>query len=73
MAKISSNPSMQCSVCGQWKRQTGTDDNGQEVRRFYPCCGPNGEYDHEKNVCTDCCTENAQTTKCPYDLRRIVK
>lgn len=66
MSNNQSNPSMQCSVCGQWKRLTGTDEHGHEVRRFYPCCGANGEYEHEKPVCTDCCTEN-ELTKCPYD------
>lgn len=60
------NPSIQCSVCGQWKRLHGRDENGIAIQRFYPCCGKDGQYDHEKPVCTDCCTENKETTKCPY-------
>ncbi len=61
MKANSSNPSMQCSVCGQWKRLHGKDDEGKAIQRFYSCCGENGEYEHEKNVCDDCCKE-----KCPY-------
>jgi hypothetical protein len=53
-----SNPSMQCSVCGRWMRLTDIETN---MQRFYPCCGDNGEYLHEKNVCVDCCESN-----CPY-------
>jgi hypothetical protein len=56
------NPSMQCSVCGRWKRLHGTDKkSGLAVQRFYPCCGDGGEYEHVKNVCDDCCK-----LKCPY-------
>lgn len=60
-----SNPSIQCSVCGQWKRLTGKDEKGNEIRRFYPCCGENGQYEHILPVCTDCCAK-----KCPYDKSR---
>lgn len=59
-----SNLSLQCSVCGQWKRLTGKDENGHEVRRFYPCCGKNGEINHDKDVCDDCCK-----LKCPYRIK----
>lgn len=61
---MSSNPSMQCSVCGKWMRLTGKDEQGCEIRRFYPCCGENGEFEHEKPVCNDCCK-----TKCPYRMK----
>jgi hypothetical protein len=55
---------MQCSVCGQWKRLHGKDENGLAVQRFYPCCGDNGEFEHIENVCTECCIK-----KCPYNLK----
>lgn len=61
------NPSFQCTACGQWKRLHGRDDQGNAVQRFYPCCGENGEYEHLKQVCTNCCTNDPETTKCPYD------
>jgi hypothetical protein len=35
------------------------EDYGKQ--NFYPCCGNNGEYEHVKSVCTECCE-----TKCPY-------
>ena len=52
------NPSIQCSVCGQWKRL-----HGKGVQRFYSCCGPNGEYGHLKPVCDECCKNS-----CPYRI-----
>lgn len=62
------NPSMQCSVCGQWKRLHGIDENGHDVQRFYPCCEVDGEYpEHEKPVCTDCCPEN-----CPNHINKKI-
>lgn len=51
------NPSMQCSVCGQWKRLTGKDG----IQNFYPVCGENDDIEHQKPVCTICCTHH-----CPY-------
>lgn len=57
-----SNPSFQCSVCGKWKRLHGRDDKGHAIQRFYSCCGENGEYEHMRQVCTDCCPD-----KCPYN------
>lgn len=60
---MENNPSMQCSVCGQWKRLHGTDENGVAIQRFYSCCGKSGEHVHEKEVCDDCCKQ-----KCPYRL-----
>jgi hypothetical protein len=59
-----SNPSVQCSVCGKWMRLHGKDDRGHAIQRFYPCCGENGEYDHEKPVCYNCCK-----TRCPYGYK----
>lgn len=55
------NPSMQCSVCGQWKRLHGLDADGLAIQRFYSCCGDHGQFEHVKNVCDECCK-----TKCPY-------
>lgn len=59
--KRSSNPRLQCSVCGQWKRlQTNDPDRPY---RFYGGCGFTGG-DHLagkvgadgcREVCTDCC------------------
>lgn len=55
---MSKNPSIQCSVCGQWKRLTGKDESGSEIRRFYPCCEIGDEIiEHEKPVCQDCCLQ----------------
>jgi len=54
------NPSMQCSVCGKWKRLHGVKD-GIAVQRFYSCCGDDGQFEHIENVCDDCCKQ-----KCPY-------
>ena len=62
MKKLESNPSIQCSVCGQWKRLHGKDANGHAIQRFYPCCGENGEHEHIEPVCTNCCETN-----CPYN------
>lgn len=59
---LSDNPRLQCSVCGHWMRLHGKDENGLAIQRFYSCCGPNGEYEHLKNVCAKCCDE-----KCPFD------
>ena len=65
MKKSERNPSIQCSVCGQWKRLTGKDDQDHEVRRFYPVCGDDGEYEHLKPVCVDCCENH-----CPYNPKK---
>lgn len=56
------NPSIQCIVCGQWKRLHGKDGNGHTIQRFYPCCGENGQHEHEKPVCDRCCQYG-----CPYN------
>lgn len=56
-----SNPSLQCSVCGQWKRLTRKTGENEGMQTFYPCCGDNGEYEHVKNVCDECCKK-----ACPY-------
>lgn len=68
MSSSTSNPSIQCSVCGQWKRLHGKDENGNAIQRFYPVhLDEHGkDVEHLKPVCTDCCTENPETTKCPY-------
>ena len=63
--KMESNPSIQCSVCGQWKRLHGIKD-GQAVQRYYPCCGENGEHEHEKDICDDCCRAG-----CPYSVKEL--
>lgn len=58
------NPSMQCSVCGQWKRlviKGDPDAPEYGLQRFYSCCGDNGEYEHLLPVCDECCKK-----KCPY-------
>ncbi len=56
------NPSLQCSVCGEWKRLHGKDKDGNRIQRFYSCCGENGCNEHVNPVCTNCCPE-----KCPYN------
>jgi len=56
---------MQCSVCGQWKRLHGKDEQGIAIQRFYSCCGKNGEHVHEKEVCDECCKKN-----CPYKNKK---
>lgn len=61
-----SNPSLQCSVCGQWKRLHGKDETGIAIQRFYPCCGENGQNEHVKNVCDECCKK-----ACPYRAEYI--
>lgn len=60
----SNNPRMQCSVCGQWKRLHGIDEQGNAIQRFYSCCGEHGEFEHDENVCDECCK-----TKCPYKIK----
>ncbi len=52
--KKESNPSLQCSVCGQWKRLHGKDENNKAIQRFYSCCGVDN-IEHEKDVCAECC------------------
>lgn len=58
---MESNPRIQCSVCGQWKRLTRTNGPDAGMQTFYPCCGDNGQYEHAKPVCYECCKKN-----CPY-------
>lgn len=67
MGKIKSegNPSIQCSVCGKWRRLHGTNETGIAIQRFYSCCGENGEHVHEKEVCDECCKK-----KCPYRFKK---
>lgn len=60
--QLERNPSMQCSVCGQWKRLHGKDDSGVAIQRFYPCCGEDGRHEHLKPVCDRCCK-----AQCPYN------
>lgn len=56
--KSNKNPSIQCSVCGQWKRLHGKDENGKAIQRFYACCEQDGKIiEHEPPVCDDCCKE----------------
>lgn len=57
----SSNPSIQCSVCGQWKRMTRKSGPDAGMQTFYPACGEHGEFEHTKPVCDECCKN-----KCPY-------
>ncbi len=60
---MNQNPSIQCSVCGQWKRLHGKDKDGIAIQRFYSCClSESGhEVEHVKPVCDECCK-----LKCPY-------
>lgn len=60
-----SNPSLQCSMCGQWKRLHGVDDNGNAIQRFYSCCiAEDGKIiDHETEVCDDCCKKGCKYRK----------
>jgi len=60
------NPSIQCSVCGQWKRLHGKDGDGHAIQRFYPCCGDNGQHEHIKPVCDTCCNR-----QCPYNTDTV--
>ncbi len=63
-----SNPALQCSVCGQWKRLViKTPGDEENMQRFYSCCiDKNGnEVVHSKQICTDCCKE-----KCPDRLKQ---
>jgi hypothetical protein len=63
MKKSNKNPSLQCSVCGQWKRLFGKDGEGNAVQRFYSCCEQNGKIvEHESDVCDECCRVKG---KCP--------
>jgi len=57
------NPSLQCSVCGQWKRLHGVDSEGLAVQRFYSCCIDHLGIirEHDKDVCNECCKK-----ACPY-------
>jgi len=58
---------MQCSVCGQWKRLFGKDENGNWIQRFYSCCEQGGKViDHEKPVCNECCGSG----KCPNAIKK---
>jgi hypothetical protein len=62
------NPSLQCSVCGQWKRLHGVDADGIAIQRFYSCCINHlGEIvQHDKEVCDECCKKN-----CPFKKHEI--
>jgi hypothetical protein len=62
------NESIQCSVCGQWKRLTRTTGPDSGMQTFYPCCGDKGQYDHAKPVCDECCKVG-----CPYDPNSEMK
>lgn len=61
-----SNPSLQCSVCGQWMRLHGKDDNGNAIQRFHGSCEDKegNNYSHDKEVCDECCK-----LKCPYRFK----
>ena len=62
MRQSGTNPSIQCSVCGQWKRYEGIDKDGSALYRFFNLCADtNGEYEHIEDVCNNCCETN-----CPY-------
>jgi hypothetical protein len=61
------NPSMQCSVCGQWKRLTRTTGPKAGMQTFYPVCGDDMQYEHIKPVCDECCKGI-----CPYRYRDVV-
>lgn len=65
MKQSESNPSMQCSVCGQWKRLTRKSGPDAGMQTFYPVCGDNGQYEHKKPVCYECCKNN-----CPYNTEK---
>ena len=67
MKKSERNPSIQCSVCGHWMRLHGRDESGHAIQRFYSCCGKDGEHEHEKPVCNECCT-----AICPYDPTKTI-
>lgn len=54
--KSNLNPSIQCSVCGQWKRLHGKDDKGTAIQRFFACCEQGGKtIEHDPAVCDECC------------------
>lgn len=63
------NPSLQCCVCGQWKRLHGRDEKGLAIQRFHACCGDNGEFEHVAPVCDECCENGA----CPYRIETLTK
>lgn len=79
--RLASNPRLQCSCCGKWKRAMGTKIDEKTGRReqfyrFFGGCGyTNGDHLAGKNdVCDDCCqTEckrlSAMTLKSPQDTR----
>jgi hypothetical protein len=57
--KMATNPRIQCSVCGEWKRQRSGD---REL--FYGSCRQNSGGDHlvgnsddqgVRDVCAECC------------------
>lgn len=55
------NPSLQCSICGQWKRLFGKDKDGFHVQRFFGGCDltTDREYiEHSPDVCAECCKEH---------------
>ncbi len=68
MGKSMRNPSLQCSVCGKWKRLHGKDPvTGLAIQRFHGSGEVNGViHDHEKEVCDDCCQKG-----CPYDISGV--
>lgn len=62
--RLASNPRLQCSCCGKWKRLMGTKiENGHCVQfyRFFGGCGyTNGDHlaakrGNTNDVCDDCC------------------
>jgi hypothetical protein len=69
MAQSESNPSLQCTVCGQWKRLHGKDENGIAIQRFYGSCEQGGvNYDHEGEVCDECCKNNCPNKQKHHEL-----
>jgi len=51
MAKAySSNPSIQCSVCGQWKRLTRMTGEEIGMQTFYPVCDDDTEHKYRYSM-----------------------
>ncbi len=61
--RISTNPRIQCSVCGQWKRLHGVDEKGYAIQRFYGGCrATKGDHiaGNKIDVCDECCKKHCK-------------
>lgn len=74
------NPSLQCVICGKWKRLNGVDGKGHYVQRFFSGCSyrEGREEEHKDDTCQECCDrvhgkkDNTKTTMVFWILYRLV-